>query len=51
MQSYAEIFFTNFPVLKASHLLTYLRLLDLTNYGKNIVMTSSKKSFKTSDKA
>lgn len=40
MQSYAEMFFTDFPGLKASHFLTYLRLLDLTDYGKNIVMPS-----------
>ena len=42
MISYQELVRT-FPNLKAVHLLTYLRLLDLTNYGKNIVIPSLSK--------
>ncbi|GEM_PF-4490732 len=43
MNNYSDMFFTDFPNLKAVHLLTYLRLLDLTNYGKNIVIPSLSK--------
>lgn len=43
MNTYSEMFFADFPNLKAVHLLTYLRLLDLTDYGKNIVMPSLSK--------